>query len=85
MKKHSTRQEHFSRTIAVGSEAFVKKVREKLGVRAMGRTLSEISGGGYQLGESISSYQSGESERPGAVRPERNMNMIPWNGDKSLE
>jgi putative transposase len=34
MKKYSTRQEHFSRALAVGSETFVKKVSDQLGARA---------------------------------------------------
>jgi len=85
MKKYSTRQEHFSRALAVGSETFVKKVRDQLGARATGRTQRENTGDGYQLRESISRYQSsGECQRA-TPDPLREMNMIPWNGNKSLE
>ncbi len=46
-----TRQESFSRSIAVGSEAFVVDIKKSLGARARGRDISPINNDSFQLRE----------------------------------
>ena len=50
------RQEHFSKSIAVGSEEFINSVQKALGIRAVGRRAFETPAAGYQLKESIAAY-----------------------------
>ncbi len=37
LKAKPERQEHFGRSLAVGSEAFIRRVQQSLGLRAVGR------------------------------------------------
>jgi hypothetical protein len=45
----------WTRSIAVGGLGFVKKIKESLGWKAMGRQTREVSGG-YELRERLNSY-----------------------------
>ncbi len=85
LKKRTLRNVDFSRSIAVGSERFVKKVRETLGIRAKGRVVNENADEVFQLRESTSKYKSNEDTLPGAAPDAMlEMNMIPWDLEKFL-
>ena len=58
LKTGPERQEHFSGSIAVGSEAFIQKVRQALGIKGIGRRMAEAAVAGYQLKESAAKYGS---------------------------
>lgn len=51
-----TRKDHFSRSLAVGSEVFISTVKQALGVRAKGRKLSPSPDGGHHLREPAPVY-----------------------------
>lgn len=51
-----TRQQHFSRSIAVGSEAFIAGVKEALGIRARGRNSVSGPDDGFHLKEPMPAY-----------------------------
>lgn len=53
---HNARQSEWSESIAVGSETFTHWMKEKLGIRAKGRTIIETGGRTYQLREPLSEY-----------------------------
>jgi putative transposase len=52
-----TRQEEWTRSIAVGSGSFVENVKARLGFRAKGRDIIE-GGEEYQLREGAAHYQA---------------------------
>lgn len=52
---NNIRQSEWTQSIAVGSEGFVEKTKEKLGIRAKGRKVLD-SGMAFQLRESKVSY-----------------------------
>ena len=52
------RQEQFSKSIAVGSKAFITGVKNALGVRAKGRTVASGTVEEYHLRESVPEYKS---------------------------
>jgi putative transposase len=51
------RDEMWTNSLAVGSEPFVQKVRENLGVRGVGRGV-EATGGAYVLRKSSETYEA---------------------------
>ena len=53
--RQPSRQEEWSRSIAVGSRSFVERVKELLGFRAKGRRVAE-GADGYQLREPLRCY-----------------------------
>ena len=76
LRKHSREREgRWSEGIAVGSEAFVRDTKERLGIKAVGR---EIMGkeGVYELRESEVSYEANLNRENGDLRQE---NAFFWN------
>jgi hypothetical protein len=74
-----SRDDRWSEAIAVGSLAFVERIKDDLGIKAMHREVLETDGT-YALREPAEAYArnfSGENE---ALRSE---NTLPWN--ESLE
>jgi len=63
LKIKPVRQKHFSRSIAVGSEAYATRVHHALGRKAIGRHVIETPGAGYQLRESVLVYGDTSSDR----------------------
>lgn len=59
--KKQTRQESFSRSIAVGSEAFVADIKKSLGARARGRDIRPINTDSFQLREPKPFYANASS------------------------
>jgi putative transposase len=68
------RDRKWTESVAVGSESFVKGIKDELGFRAKGR---RIVGGddGFILKESQSPYNSGFGEENAALRPQ---NVYYW-------
>ena len=52
-----TSEEEWTRSIAVGSQPFVEKVKDLLGVRAKGRDVTE-GAKGYQLRDEAAHYKA---------------------------
>ena len=78
------RQAHFGRSLAVGSEAFIRSVKQALGIRAVGRRVFKTPAAGYQLKEPIGAYgdaDSGRTEKNAAVP---DTNTIPWKLEDAL-
>lgn len=74
-----TRQEHFSKSIAVGSKAFVKNICHALKSQATGRRMIELPAEGYQLRETIGEYGDVGSENLETFNlPISFSNSIPW-------
>ncbi|BBO92801.1 hypothetical protein DSCOOX_59810 [Desulfosarcina ovata subsp. ovata] len=74
-----TRQEHFSKSLAVGSKAFVKNICHALKSQAIGRRMIELPAEGYQLRDIISKYGDVGYENLGALNlPLSFSNSIPW-------
>jgi putative transposase len=65
LKTGLERQEHFSRSIAVGSKLFIQKVRNALGAQGIGRRMAKAPEMGHQLKETITKYGSGDSIQAG--------------------
>ena len=61
LKARPTRQAHFGKSLAVGSEKFIRSVKQSMGIRAVGRRISKTPTEGYQLKESIAEYGSAKS------------------------
>jgi len=51
------RQEHYSRSIAVGNEVYIRHVQQVFGVRAVGRRAFKTVADEFQLRETISKYK----------------------------
>ncbi len=85
LKSKPERQEHFGSSLAVGSEAFIRRMQQALGIRAVGRRALKTPATGYQLKESIAAYGIFDSDRTvnNAVIPDTN--AIPWKLEDSLE
>ena len=58
----TTRQENFSKSIAVGSKTFVESICHDLKSQAIGRRILELPSEGYQLKETIAKFGAIESE-----------------------
>ena len=65
----------WTRSIAVGSEEFVQKIKEDLGTKALGRRIREVPGG-YELRERVASYIADFSPQKGDIGLENTYN---WN------
>jgi putative transposase len=80
LKNAPERQEHFSASIAVGSQAYIQKVRQALGIKGIGRRMAEAAAvAGYQLKESVAKYGSADlnqAESHQSASPV--VNTIPW-------
>ena len=86
LKTRPERQEHFSKSIAVGSEEFIRSVQMALGLRAVGRRVFETPAAGYQLKESIAAYGSKNSYRTEEEKSAMSItNTIPWKQEDGLE
>lgn len=68
------RDSKWSQSIAVGSEGFVKKIRQELGLRAIHRKANQISNG-FELREPEFSYNANFSPQNVRLNPE---NGYPW-------
>lgn len=81
-----TRQEQFSKSVAVGSKAFIAGVKHSLGIRAKGRDLAPGPGGASLLKESGPEYNSlpDTIELPLDQNKDRE-NLIHWNNGLVLE
>jgi hypothetical protein len=64
LKSRPTRQEHFSKNIAVESRLFVEQIRQNLKAQVLGRRAVELplESKGYQLKEEILKYGEISSE-----------------------
>ena len=62
------REEMWTKSLAVGSEPFVQKVQENLGVRGMGRGVS-VTGDAYVLRESPETYEVNFDPENRAIAP----------------
>jgi putative transposase len=67
LKAKPERQDHFSRSLAFGSESFIRRMQQSLGSRAVGRRTINTPSTGYQLKESIVPY--GNIDTDSLVRP----------------
>jgi REP element-mobilizing transposase RayT len=79
------RQEHFSKSIAVGSKPFIQKVQQALGTLGIAKRMAEAPAAGYQLKEATAKYGSATSnlaESHQSVWPVTN--TIPWKLEKTL-
>jgi hypothetical protein len=65
----NTKNEQWSKSIAVGSEAFIMNTMEKLGIKAKGREAVETDGR-YQLKEPVLSYKANFNPENNDLRPE---------------
>lgn len=83
--KH-TRQEHFTRSLAVGSEAFIAGVQQVLGYRAKGRDSVAAPDEGYQLRDPEIVFGSAHDiQKEGTGKETDGENEIPWNTGIALE
>ena len=87
LNKKSRRQEHFSKSIAVGSKVFADRVRHTLSAQALGRHIDELPEEGYQLKETIAKYGGTDSEHTESDIHTSNdvTNAIPWKLKDSLK
>jgi REP-associated tyrosine transposase len=72
--EHAARDPRWSEAIAVGNLAFVERVKQALGVKALHRTVTD-SHGTYTLREPEVAYTRDLSSETGALRPD---NTLPW-------
>lgn len=80
LAEKQTRQESFSRSIAVGSEDFVADIRKSLGARACGRNISPINNGSFQLREPEPLYANAASlKKQRIIAAVDNENQLLWN------
>jgi hypothetical protein len=68
------RETKWSEAVAVGSLAFVEKVKAKLGAKALHRDLKRVDGT-YALRESCEPYSGQFDTENEGLRPE---NTLPW-------
>ena len=65
---NNSRQAHWSESIAVASEKFVKTIKENLGLRAKERKVLKKDGG-FQLREEVTTYHANERQTASAQQP----------------
>ncbi len=53
----NVRRSHWTRSIAVGTEQFVERIKAGLGTKALAKRIREV-GGGYELREVVNSYNA---------------------------
>ena len=63
------RDERWSESIAVGSKSFVERIKEKLGIRAIGREVVRQEAG-YELKERMTPYRCNFDGKKGSLRAE---------------
>ena len=86
LKTGLERQEHFSRSIAVGSKLFIQKVRKALGAQGIGRRMAKAPEMGHPLKETIAKYGSGDSIQAESDCPKwHETNTVPWRWADSLK
>jgi hypothetical protein len=86
LKYGSERQEHFSRSIAVGSRLFIQKVRQALGTQGIGRRMAEAPAAGYKLKKTIVKYGSPAANPAESDYPKLpDTNTVPWKWEDSLK
>lgn len=79
-----TRQEQFTQSVAVGSEAFIAGVQAALGIRSKGRKMTPAPDGAYQLRDSIFEYGIPSSKIDAAcIENHDEVNLIPWSTSSS--
>lgn len=79
LEKKLARKDCFSKSLAFGSQAFVDKISDAMGLRAKGRHVVQASGEGYQLREPTSTYHSREVKQSSQMSGFWNgENLIPW-------
>ncbi len=86
LKTRQARQDHFGRSLAVGSEVFIRSVQQALDTHAVGRRVFKTAATGYQLKESIAGYGSIDSDRAeeeNSAMPDKT--AILWKWDDRLE
>lgn len=83
----TVRETHFSQSLAVGSEAYVRGVQKALGIRAAGRRirdLASVSDDGCQLREPESVYGhiglAGQQPADAVVWTSEGGRLLPWRG-----
>ena len=74
------RDARWSEAVAVGSLAFVEKVKSELGAKALHRKLEQIDGT-YALRESGEAYRGQFDSKNEALTPE---NTLPWERIKEV-
>ena len=67
----------WTRSIAVGDEQFVQKIKESLGAKALGRQVRKVPGG-YELRERVGSYIADFNPKKGDIGPENTYNWNPF-------
>jgi hypothetical protein len=83
LKNGPERQEHFSASIAVGSQAYIQKVRQALGIKGIGRRMAEAAVAGYQLKESLAKYDRADLNKAESHQSESPVvNTIPWKWER---
>ena len=86
LKKGPGRQEHFSKSIAVGSKSFIQKVLRSLGTKGIGRRMAETPAAGYQLKESMAKYGSSDLDQSEPHQSASSfVNTLSWKWEESLE
>ncbi|MFP3984335.1 MAG: transposase [Desulfurivibrionaceae bacterium] len=65
-----TRQQEWAESIAVGSENFTAGMKEKLGIRAKGRTITGTNDDSYQLREASQLYADGFDHKMVHIGPQ---------------
>ena len=63
------RDENWTESIAVGSEDFVRRTRQRIGIKVKGRKVAE-KGGAFMLREPISDYGPYSGPENNAIVPE---------------
>ena len=85
LKAGPKRQEHFSKSIAVGNEPFIQKVQQALGTLGIAKRMAEAPAAGYQLKEATAKYESATSDLTDSHQSAWPVtNTIPWKLEKTL-
>jgi len=70
----AVRDARWSEAVAVGSLAFVEKIKSELGVKALHRDIEQLDGI-YALREPVEAYRTNFDIQNESLRPE---NTLPW-------
>jgi hypothetical protein len=83
LKSGPERQEHFSGSIATGSQAYIQKVWQAIGMKGIGRRMAEAAVAGYQLKESLAKYGSADLNQAQSDQSASPVvNTIPWKWER---
>jgi putative transposase len=66
---NNIRDSRWTRSIAVGSEQFVERIKAGLNTKALGRKIRNMHGG-YELREAVASYITDFDYKKGDIGPE---------------